>query len=410
MEKRKTFKIITFGCRVNQAESRQMGETLAGFGLKEEQEKNKADVIIVNTCTITHKADREVRKELRRIKRENKNSCLIVVGCWVEKINKDKQKDRKKQEIMKTTDLVLTNSQKQNLVQVLLRKKILLRKQEKKRDYKDKYARDKKAIIKVQDGCNNFCTYCIVPYVRGRSKSKQISQILKEIKQKQKEGIKEVILTGVDLADFKTVTKKNNKERKGEHKHKVNHLAFLLKEILTKTDIEKISFGSINLKAFTNEFFNLYKQEQNKEKEEKIKNPKRKKENKKEIQRLSAHFHIPLQSGSNQTLKRMGRRYTKKQFLKKIIEINENIKNFTFSTDLIVGFPGETEKEFKQTLETLKEIKQQLGERFKHIHTFRYSKRQGTVASSQEFKWGRVREEMKKNRVKQLKEIIRWRV
>jgi threonylcarbamoyladenosine tRNA methylthiotransferase MtaB len=391
MKNLKTFKIITFGCRVNQAESRQMGEKLASLGLKQEKNYKKADLILINTCTITHKADREVRKQIRRIKRENKTCYLAAAGCWIEKQKKDNllnNNKNQKEELFKKIDLFLTNKQKLNIDKFIKQlnkdKQEDNKKQNKKNQeqYKDKYAKSKKAIIKIQDGCNNFCTYCIVPYVRGRSKSKKLSQILKEIRQKQKQGIKEIILTGIDIADFKIKKLKTK-----------NHLAFLLKEILKKTNIEKISYGSINLKAITKEFLDLYKN--------KVKNKTKK--------RLSSHFHIPIQSGSNKILKRMGRNYTKEQIIKTIKKLNKNIKNFTFSTDIIVGFPDETEKEFLKTKKTLKTIKNILKKRFTHIHTFRYSQRQGTTAQKQikENKWKQIKEITKKKRASCLNNLLK---
>jgi len=386
IKKIKTFTIITFGCRVNQAESRQMGESLTKLGLVQEKNYQKANLIIINTCTITHKADREIRKEIRKVKRNNPNCFLIVTGCWADKQKISQQQDKKpdNQNLLNQIDLLLTNQQKLNLNYYL--KKYLKPEKTKlkpSKDYQDKYYNSNKAIVKIQDGCNNFCTYCIVPLVRGRSKSKPIKTILTEIKELERKKIKEVILTGIDLQDFKTTNKKEQ-----------SHLSFLLKQILNQTKIEKISFGSMGLKIFDDKFLSLYKTKS-----------KRQSKNKKTQPKLTTHFHIPLQSGDNQTLKRMGRNYTKEEFLKKIKRINKKIKKFTFSTDIIVGFPGETAKEFEQTKKTIKNIKKLLKKNFKHMHIFRYSQRQGTIASSQIDKkhWQSVKEKEKAERLKEIK-------
>lgn len=370
MKLKSSFKIITFGCRVNQAESRMMGEKLVKLGISQTSNSGKARIIIINTCCVTSKAEREVRKEIRRIKRENPSCFLIVVGCWPEKIKNLKLKtpDLK-------IDLLIGNKKKLKIAEVLKKyfKKIKKRglKQE---TYQDKYLQFAKALIKIQDGCNKFCSYCIVPYVRGRLASRRPEEIIREIKQKVKKGIKEVVLTGIDIADYKLTTKE------------ANDLVKLIKLILTKTKIKKISFGSLGLGVFDKEFFDLYQSSLS--------------------NRLTTHFHIPLQSGCNQTLKRMARKYRVEEFNSKIVELKKNLKHFTFSTDIIVGFPGETEKEFKQSLKTIKSIKKMLNKNFTHIHIFRFSPKKGTLASKMEGKWGQIDEKIKKKRAAQIRKII----
>jgi len=348
-----------------------MGENLIKLSLTQIKDFKKADLIILNTCTVTHKASREIRKEIRKIKRVNPKSFLIVTGCWLYKIRISGEK--KDKDFLKLINLSLYKKDQKNLTK-LVEKHFFKNKQvkSKRKIYQDKYYQSQKAIIKVQDGCNNFCTYCIVPFLRGRSQSRKIKKILKEIRDKQNQGIKEIILTGVDLADFKD----------GK-----NDLTYLIKEILNKTKIKKISFGSINLKILNQDFISLYKNMQN--------------------NKLSSHFHIPLQSGCDETLERMGRKYKVKDFIKKIKELNQKIPNFTFSTDLILGFPGETEKEFRKTYKIIKNLKKILKNNFIKIHLFRYSKRKGTRATKMENGkvWKNINDAVKKKRVKQLKKI-----
>lgn len=384
----KTFKIITFGCRVNQAESRMMGEKIVKQLPNSQASRNKkADLVIINSCSVTHKAEREVRKEIRRVKRENPNCFLVVAGCWVEKV-KDK-----KLEILKQIDLLIGNKNKLKWIKKFKKStsSFIPTALKSSKLYQDKYAKSKKALLKIQTGCNNFCSYCLVPYLRGRSRSRYADEILKEIKGLIKNGIQEIILTGVDIADFrfKVKTKKLKDIIKNLELDKLkNDLAKLIKLILTETKIKKISFGSMGLEIFNQEFIKLYQGHH---------------------LRLSTHFHIPLQSGCDETLTRMGRKYTMADFQLTISNLRKNIPNFTFSTDLIVGFPGESESEFKKTVASIKTIKTVLGRNFTKIHIFRYSSREGTLAQKMEGRknWELVDERIKKKRFYQINRLFK---
>lgn len=347
------FKIITFGCRVNQAESRQIGEKLCEkLKAGQTEDIKKANLIIINSCTVTQKASKEIRQEIRKIKRINPNCFLVVTGCWATHL---RQAYGGQAETANLIDLLVTNKDKKNLVKILLNKNLFKPgKTQKEIFYQDKYAKCQKAIVKIQDGCDNFCRYCIVPYLRGRSVSKPVKDVIKEIKKLQKSGIKEIVLTGIDIEDYRD---KNIK------------IPQLLGQILTKTTIAKISFGSIGWQMLDKYFFALYK------------DPKF-------DSRLTSHFHIPLQSGCDATLERMGRKYKTGECFKKLKEINDEIPDFSFSTDLIVGFPGETDNEFKETREFIKKIRTYLGARFLKIHLFRYSSRPGTMAARMEGRRG----------------------
>ena len=349
----KTFIVITFGCRVNQAESRVIGEELGKQGLLETKNQALAEVVVVNSCAVTVKAEKEIRQAIRKIKRENPNCFLIVAGCWVEKIQRSEFKD--------LVDLFISNKDKDKIGSFFERKLPIT-------FYKDKYAQSAKALVKIQDGCNNYCTYCIVPYLRGRSASRAVDKIVKEIRELEAKKIKEVVLTGVDIADY-------------------SDLAGLLREILNKTKIKKISFGSVNINAFTPEFMSLIK----------------------DNSQISRHFHIPLQSGCDNTLKRMNRRYKIKNYGSRIMDLKRKIPDFSFSTDIIVGFPGETNKEFEESIRNLRNLRSLLGKKFKKIHIFRYSPREGTVAAKMIGRkdWEEVDNEIKKKRMEEVGRILR---
>lgn len=344
-KKPKTFTIVTFGCRTNQAESRMIGEQLSKLAMKQCSNETIADLVIINSCAVTCKAEREVKQYIRRVKRENPSCYLILTGCFDEKSG------------FKIYDLRIKN--KKNIAKII-KKKFSNNDCKSYQDYKDKYLRSGKGMVKIQDGCNNFCSYCIVPYLRGRSVSRSHQEIIKEIQTLENKEITEIILTGVDIADYQDLTG-------------------LLKNILNKTKIEKISFGSINIEAFNPELVDLIKKNS----------------------RITRHFHIPLQSGCEQTLKRMKRKYTVSNFVFRISNLKKKIPEFTFSTDIIVGFPGETDKEFDESLRSLKSLKSLITK----LHVFRYSPRSGTVAAKMEKKWGEVPEEIKKQRWQQIKSL-----
>ena len=431
----KTFKIITFGCRVNQAESRLIGEKIVKLLNCQIVKKNKkADFVVINTCCVTNKAEREVRKEIRRVKRENPDCFLVVCGCFVE--NKKKKNLEPSSRLFSLVDLWLGNEEKEKIGEILEKKFTIIdpRSLPNYGKFHDKYARSKKALVKIQDGCDNFCTYCIVPYVRGRSKSRSAKQIIKEINSLVEKGIEEVVLTGIDIADYKFSARgRSSFGRK-------NHLVQLIKLVLAETEIRKISFGSMGIRIFDDEFIRLYNENNlrstaskffssgkmlertqflNIVKGETLSTKKKNLEPsyrlfsdnvtmKEYNNRLSSHFHIPLQSGCDAVLKRMKRNYTAEEFIKTIERLKKHISNFSFSTDIIVGFPGETKEEFKDTVRVIREIGGILGKKFKKIHVFRYSAKKGTLAAKKEAQkdWEKVDEREKKNRAKVLQFLM----
>lgn len=456
----KSFRIITFGCRVNQAESRMMGEELVRNKFIKFNEllvkKEKLDIMIINTCCVTNKAEREVRKEIRRVKRENPKCFLVVAGCWVNKVKSEKLKVKscssklkvtdEHSEILRLIDLLITNEEKKNTVEIL-KKQFSNRTMKQCSNgaiYKDKYAKYKKAMVKIQSGCDNFCTYCIVPYVRGRSKSRYLKEIINEIKKLVKQGIEEVVLTGIDIASFNFQFSNPNFQSifKSQFSNYKNDLVKLILLILAETKIKKISFGSMGIEVFDDEFIRLYQLDSLSsaasfdpvphkcgtlsnllsQRESNSKNcvfPRAKSTIDRQpspapvgagqaviSHRLSSRFHIPLQSGCDETLRRMNRKYSISNFQFLISKLKKEIPNFSFSTDIIVGFPGESRREFKKTMTTITTIKTILGKNFIKIHVFRYSPKKGTMAEKMEQKWGMVDGKEKKSRAKALQFLI----
>ena len=326
------FLIKTLGCRVNQAESREIAGGLKSRGWREAE---PPELVILNTCCVTVKAEKETRQTARALKRKYPKSLLIVTGCAVDYWKmKGKLPDLE-------TDLFLENKRKMAIAFHL----------------RGGTGRTPRVFIKIQDGCNRFCSYCIVPYLRGRSRSKKPEGIIKEIEKLEKAGTKEVILCGINLADYKP------------------SLAFLLKKVLKETKIPRIRLGSINLSVFRNDFISLWSDS-----------------------RLCPHFHIPLQSGCNQTLERMKRGYTFEEYKKVVEALLQRITGVNITTDFMVGFPEETGEEFEESLENLKSLR--LGK----IHVFRYSKREGTRAAEME---NQVPESVKKERAEKIRELGR---
>lgn len=299
-----------------------------------------ADIYIVNTCTVTNMADKKSRQILRRAKQINPNSILVIVGCYV-------QVGKKELEQIDEIDLVLGNNEKNDIVEYVKKykeKQVIVSDINKQKEYKDfgktTYTEKVRAFIKIQDGCNNFCSYCIIPYARGRVRSRKIENIVNEIKDIAQKGIKEIVITGIHIASYGI----DFKEEIG--------LIDLLKEINNIKGIERIRLGSLEPKLITQRFV----------------------EDLRKIEKICNQFHMSLQSGCDETLKRMNRKYTTQDFEKGVQILKKAYPDLLLTADIIVGFPGETEKEFDTTYKFLKKIG------FYKIHTFKYSKRKGTVA------------------------------
>lgn len=335
----------TLGCKVNQYESNAMMQKIQEAGYKiVDIDKDIADIYIVNTCTVTNMSDRKSRQILRRLKSKNKNSIIVAVGCYVQVAKQELEK-------MPEIDIVLGNEEKTDIAQYITD---FISKKEKiveienidiKKEFKDMgeitYTEKTRAVVKVQDGCNQFCSYCIIPFARGRVRSRKQDSVIKEIEQIAQKGIKEVVITGIHVASY------------GKDFGNENGLIELLEKINEIEGITRIRLGSLEPKIMTEQFV----------------------ERLSKLEKICHHFHLSLQSGCNETLKRMNRKYTTYE-VKQIIErLRKYYKDVMITTDIIVGFPGETDEEFNTTYEFLKSIK------LYKMHIFQYSQRKGTRAA-----------------------------
>ena len=335
---------ITLGCKVNQYESNAMAQKFIESGYEVLEESKKADIYIINTCTVTNMADRKSRQMLRRVRELNPNSIVVACGCYVQVAKEEVEK-------ISEIDLVLGNNEKKDIVQYVEnyinehQKNIDIEDTMESKNYDDFgdviYTEKTRAVIKVQDGCNRFCTYCIIPYARGRIRSRNPESVISEIKKIAQEGIKEVVITGIHLASY------------GQDWEPKGSLIDLLEEVNKIDGIERIRLGSIEPLLITEEFMKRLVK----------------------LNKICHHFHLSLQSGCDETLKRMNRRYTTKEFENIVNILRNNYDDVILTTDIIVGFPGETEEEFNNTYKFLEKIN------FYKMHVFKYSPRKGTPAA-----------------------------
>ncbi len=346
----KTVAFITLGCKVNQYETNAMTQQFIEKGYTVVDHTKKADIYIVNTCTVTNMSDRKSRQMLRRVKELNKEAIVVACGCYAQVAKEELEK-------IKEINLALGNNEKKDIVEHIEtyiksknpEKQTILEiqtedvmKQKEFVEFGDiTFTEKTRAVIKIQDGCDRFCSYCIIPYARGRVRSRKPEHILSEIRKIVKEGIKEAVITGIHIASY-------GKDFKQEYR-----LINLLEEINEIEGIERIRLGSIEPLLITTEFVNRLEK----------------------LEKVCHQFHLSLQSGCDETLKRMNRRYTTEQF-KDITKLLRNtFKDAILTTDIIVGFPGESEEEFEKTYAFLEEIK------FYKMHVFKYSPRKGTKAA-----------------------------
>ena len=343
-KKAKSVAFVTLGCKVNQYETNAMTQKFIENGYKILEHHEKADIYIINTCTVTNMSDRKSRHMLRKMKEQNQEAIIVAVGCYAQVAKEEIEK-------IPEIDLVLGNNEKVKIVELV--EKYL--KDHKKQttlddvmhstefsDFGDiTYTEKTRAVIKIQDGCDRFCSYCIIPYARGRVRSRKPENIISEITKIAKEGIKEIVITGIHIASY-------GKDFKAEYR-----LIDLLEELNKIEGIERIRLGSLEPLLITDEFL----------------------ERLSKLQKICHHFHLSLQSACNDTLKRMNRRYTIEQFIEITKKLRKVYDDVMLTTDIIVGFPGETDEEFDKTYEMLKEIK------FYKTHVFPYSPRKGTKAA-----------------------------
>ncbi|SHF07258.1 tRNA (N(6)-L-threonylcarbamoyladenosine(37)-C(2))-methylthiotransferase MtaB [Clostridium fallax] len=337
----------TLGCRVNQYESEAMAEKFLREGYKIVDFNEVSDVYVINTCTVTNMGDKKSRQIIGRARRKNPDAIIAVVGCYAQIAPKEVGDiegvdvvlgTRNKGEIVYWVNKAKDEGEKQIQVSSVLKNKTF--EDLNIEEYQDKT----RAFLKVQDGCNRFCSYCLIPYARGAVCSKEPNKILEEVKSLAAHGFKEVILSGIHIASYGV-----------DLEEKITLVDVL--EIIDKVDgIERIRIGSIDPTFFTEGVI------------ERLKN----------IKKLCPHFHLSLQSGCDETLKRMNRRYTSKEYFDIVKDLRNNLEDVSITTDIIVGFPGETDEEFKRTYEFLKEIK------LSKMHIFKFSPRKGTKAENME--------------------------
>mgnify|MGYP000943724121 FL=1 len=348
---KKTAAFLSLGCKVNSYETEAMRGMFEVAGYEIVDFKDIADVYVVNTCTVTNIADRKSRQMLRQAKKRNPDAIIVAVGCYVqaaeEKLVEDSAIDiivgnNRKSEIVNLVEGFNNNSPIEEAVADI----------NLERDYEELMvnatAEKTRAFIKIQDGCNRFCSYCIIPYVRGRVRSRNEEDILTEIRGLVERGYQEVVLTGIHISSYGS-----DRLEEGEQVETKLPLATLIKKIGEIPGIERIRLGSLEPRIITEEFV-----------QEIVK-----------VRQFCPHFHLSLQSGSDTVLQRMNRKYSAQEYYEKVLLLKEHFINPAFTTDIIVGFPGETEEEFKETLEFVKKIG------FSHIHVFKYSKREGTKAA-----------------------------
>lgn len=304
-----------------------------------------SDIYVINTCTVTNMSDRKSRQIIRRVKQINPNSILVVTGCYAQVASKELEK-------IEEIDLIVGNTEKKDIVNIVENyKKDISSKYEisdinNQKEFVDfgttTYTEKTRAVIKVQDGCNNFCSYCIIPYAKGRVRSRKLESVIDEIKSIAQKGIQEVVITGIHVASYGLDFKDEN-----------IRLIDLLEEINKVEGIKRIRLGSLEPNIITDEFV------------QRLKN----------VDKICDHFHLSLQSGCTETLKRMNRKYTTEDFEKVVERLRIAFPNVALTTDIIVGFPDETDEEFNTTYKYLKKIK------FYKMHVFKYSQRKGTRAA-----------------------------
>lgn len=345
MNEVKKVAFCSLGCKVNQYETNAMAQKFIEHGYEVVEFDEYADVYIVNTCTVTNVADRKSRQMIRRAKEINKDATLVACGCYAQVAKEELKK-------IPEIDLIIGNNEKNDIIQIVENHiaqkgaEDLVSDVMYKLDYVElgttTYTEKTRAVIKVQDGCDRFCSYCLIPYARGHIRSRKIENVIEEIKKVVEEGINEVVITGIHIASY-------GRDFKGENIGLID----LLEEINKIQGLHRIRLGSIEPTIITDEFV----------------------ERLSKLDKICDHFHLSLQSGCTETLKRMNRRYTTEEFRDVTKRLRSKFPNAALTTDIIVGFPGETDEEFNTTYEFLKEIA------FYKMHIFKYSQRKGTKAA-----------------------------
>lgn len=368
----KSVALHNLGCKVNSYELDVIVQKLKEKGFSIVPFHEKADIYMVNTCTVTNIADRKSRQMLHQAKKRNPEAVVVALGCYVQTGKEQTLADE-------AVDLVIGNNRKKDAAEIL---EEYLKRPDKtlggrtvvdigrETDYEEMQlthtAEHTRAYIKIQDGCNQFCSYCIIPYARGRVRSRREEDILREVRGLAAAGFREIVLTGIHVSSYGLDFDGRKNRAEGEpFPH--GRLLHLLRELDTIEDLARIRLGSLEPRIITPAFVAGLK----------------------ETEKLCRHFHLSLQSGCDETLVRMNRHYTAREYLEKVELLREAFANPAITTDVIVGFPGETDEEFKQTKEFLETVN------FYEMHVFQYSRRAGTAAAARK---DQVPEEIKKRR------------
>ena len=337
----------TLGCKVNQYETEAMLELFEKEGYEKAETEDYADVYVINTCTVTHMSDRKSRQYIRRMKKKNPDAIIAVVGCYsqvspeeilsIDEVNLVMGTNYRKKivEEVKKIDASRKVSTVDDIMKVKAFEEIEINKTNGKT----------RAFMKIQDGCDRYCSYCIIPYARGRVRSRDLESIVKEVENLASNGYKEVVLTGIHVASYGKDIKDSDIK-----------LLDVIKQINDIEGIERIRLSSVEPILFTDEFVEAVST----------------------MDKVCPHYHLSLQSGCDETLKRMKRRYTTEEYKAIVDRLRAAIPNVSITTDVIVGFPGETNEEFDKTYEFLKDIE------LTHMHVFKYSPRKGTPAATME--------------------------
>ena len=340
-----TVAIETLGCKLNQAESESLALQLAEMGYRLVSSSESADIYILNTCTVTSTADRKSRYLLRLARRRNPHATIIAIGCYSDHAVKELDK-------LKCADFILGNNDKNNLLGIL----DLNRQQTSPYTHNIDVLRTR-SMLKIQEGCDHFCAYCIVPYVRGHERSLPSDKIVGEVNSRVSIGFKEIVLTGTKIGSYHP------------------SLELLIKLILDRTDVQRIRLSSLQSKDITDGLLDLWNDA-----------------------RLCRHLHLPLQSGSDSVLKRMNRPYGTFSYATAVERIRKDVPQVSITTDIIVGFPGETDEEFEESYRFCQHMS------FANLHVFSYSERPGTAAAAMPHQIG---ETAKKERSKKMLKLAR---
>ncbi len=376
----RTIAFHNLGCKVNSYETDAMAQKCVEKGYKIVDFEQKADIYVVNTCSVTNIADRKSRQMLHKAKKQNPDSVVVAVGCFVQANPEEVAKDE-------AIDLIVGNNKKKDLFEIVeeyLNQKSVSKDLEGTTvtdihhcDYEElkinKSEEHSRVFVKIQDGCDRYCTYCIIPYVRGNLRSRKPEDVVREIKEIAANGYREVVITGIHLSSYGKDFLKDGKPSL-DYSGNADYLINLLKDINEIEGIDRIRIGSFEPMILSEDFVSKLSK----------------------ITKLCPHFHISLQSGCDSVLKRMNRHYDTKEFYEKTVLLREYFPGCALTTDVIVGFPGETEEEFNTTYDYLTKIK------FFETHIFPYSRRKGTIADKMS---GQLTMNEKKERVTKLLEL-----